>query len=149
MSDQSTQETARMEFTVRDWMNNLIIYIDPHKTVTEALSLMRRRYISSLIVNKVTPESDYGILTSTDICDKIIAQNRNPSKMTVRQIMTSPLLTINENSDVQECAALMKKHQIHHIPVVNDKKELVGMISATDFLVVAEAMGRDPGERIV
>ena len=149
MSDQSTQETAKMEFTVRDWMNNLIIYIDPHKTVTEALSLMRRRYISSLIVNKVSPEADYGILTSTDISDKIIAQNRNPSKLTVRDIMTSPLLTVNENSDVRECAVLMKKHQIHHIPVVNDQKELVGMISASDFLVVAEAMGRDPGERIV
>jgi CBS-domain-containing membrane protein len=42
----------------------------------------------------------------------------------------------------------MKKHSIHHLPVVNKKGVIVGMISATDFLVAAEAMGADPGERI-
>jgi len=40
----------------------------------------------------------------------------------------------------------MKKHNIHHLPVADEKGSLVGMISSTDFLVVAEAMGRS-GER--
>ncbi len=43
----------------------------------------------------------------------------------------------------------MHKHQIHHLPVADDVGNLVGMISATDFLVAAEDMGRAPGERIV
>ncbi len=138
-----------MEFTVRDWMNDLIVFIEPHKTVSEALALMRRRYIHSLIVSKSEQFPEYGIITSTDISDKIIAQQRNPSTVKVYEIMNSPLLTVNRDTLIQDCALLMRKHQIHHLPVKNDDGELIGMISATDFLVVAEAMGRAPGEQII
>ncbi|MCJ7625505.1 MAG: CBS domain-containing protein [Anaerolineaceae bacterium] len=138
-----------MDFTVRDWMNDLVVYIEPTNTVSEALALMRRRYIHSLIVKIGDDHSAYGIITSTDICDKIIARDQNPSEVIVAKIMTAPVLTINENEDIKDCAALMSKKQIHHIPVMNDKGNLVGMISASDFLVVAEAMGREPGEMIV
>lgn len=137
-----------MEFTVRDWMNELIVFIDPNKTVSDALALMRRRYIHSLIVNKSADHPDYGIVTSTDICDKIIAQNRNPSRTRVEEIMNSPLLTVPQNARIQECAILMQKHKIHHLPVMNEENELVGMISDADFLIVAEAMGQGDGERI-
>jgi CBS domain-containing protein len=138
-----------MDFTVRDWMNDLLVYIEPSATVSDALALMRRRYIRSLIVEKNDDQLEYGIITSTDICDKIIAGGQNPSIITVSKIMTSPLLTINENANIKDCAAMMSEKQIHHLPVMNDDGNLVGMISAADFLVVAEAMGRAPGEMIV
>lgn len=137
-----------MQFTVREWMMDLVVYVDPDATVSEALAMMRRRYIQSLIVKKTATNLNYGIITSTDISDKIVAQNQNPSTMLVREVMTSPLITINENMMLKECALIMKKHRIHHLPVVNDQENVIGMISATDFLVAAEAMGRAPGERI-
>lgn len=137
-----------MQFTVREWMMDLVVYVDPDATVSEALAMMRRRYIQSLIVKKTVTNLNYGIITSTDISDKIVAQNQNPSTMLVREVMTSPLITINENMVLNECAMIMKKHRIHHLPVVNDQENVIGMISATDFLVAAEAMGRAPGERI-
>lgn len=138
-----------MQFTVRDWMMDLIVFIDPESTVTEALAKMRRRFINSLIVNKTEDNPEYGIITSTDICDKIVARELNPSQTKVSDIMSSPLITVNENMNLKECAQKMKGSHIHHVPVVDDDENLVGMISATDFLVVAEAMGRAPGERIV
>jgi CBS domain-containing protein len=140
-------ETA-MQFKVRDWMVDLIVYVDPDSTVSEALALMRRRYIHSLIVQITNDNPNYGILTSTDISDKVIAGNRNPSTMRVRELMTSPLITVMMDDPLQECAKIMKKKNIHHLPVVNEKGALVGMISHTDFLVVAEAMGREPGEKL-
>jgi CBS domain-containing protein len=60
--------------------------------------------------------------------------------------MTSPLITIKADMSVAECARIMEEKKIHHLPVVDDRNVLIGMISATDFLVVAEAMGRS-GER--
>jgi CBS domain-containing protein len=137
-----------MAYTVRDWMIDLVVYISPDATVTEALSLMRRRYLHSLIVSTTTDSPQLGIITSTDVCDKILAQGRNPTKTKVREIMTAPLIMVPWNLTIQECAALMSKNRFHHLPVMNDQGELVGMISATDFLVVAEAMGRSAGERI-
>jgi len=138
-----------MQFKVRDWMIDLVVNIDPEATVSEALALMRRRYIHSLIVNKTVDNPDYGIITSTDICDKIVAQERNPSTTKVKEVMTSPLITVHPDTPLTECAALMSAQRIHHIPVTDENNQPVGMISAADFLVAAESMGRAPGERIV
>lgn len=137
-----------MQFKVRDWMIDLVVYVDSEATVSEALALMRRRYIHSLIVSKTNNNPDYGIITSTDICDKIVAQGQNPSMIKVKDVMTSPLIAAHPDAQLTECAKLMKKHKIHHLPVMDENGQLKGMISATDFLVAAEAMGREPGERI-
>jgi CBS domain-containing protein len=130
---------------VHDWMIDLLVFIEPDDTVSEALSLMRRRYIHSLLVNKSPSNPEYGILTSTDISDKIIAEDRDPSKTLVRDVMTSPIVTAQLDWTLKQCSLLMREHHIHHIPVANDTGELVGMISATDFLVAAETMGRQVG----
>lgn len=138
-----------MEFTVKDWMVNLVVFIDPSSTVMEALTLMRRRYIHSLIVNKTNDNPEYGIITSTDISDKIVALDKNPTRVLVREIMTSPFMSVTTSMSLKECAAIMNKHSIHHLPVADEGGNLVGLISDTDFLVAAEAMGRAPGERLV
>jgi signal-transduction protein with cAMP-binding, CBS, and nucleotidyltransferase domain len=117
--------------------------------VSEALAVMRRRYISSILVNKSAENPEYGIVTSRDISDKIIAQDKNPSKIKVREIMTSPFISVKTDMTLKECSQIMKTKNIHHLPVANEEGMIVGMISAMDFLVAAEAMGREPGDRIV
>ena len=107
---------------------------------------MRRRYIISVIVNKSAENPEYGILTTTDICDKIVAQDRDPANTKVKEIMTSPLIVVRTDVTMAECARIMRDNKIHHLPVADEQGNLVGMISSTDFLVVAEAMGRG-GER--
>lgn len=126
--------------TVKTWMNDLVIDIDADATLLEALALMRRRYAHSLIVRKSESNPQYGIITSTDVCDKVIAKGANPASLKVRDIMNSPLITVQRDMSIQECAQLMVQHHIHHLPVVDDHGTVVGMISATDFLVVAEGI---------
>ena len=137
-----------MEFSVRDWMLDLVVFVEPDITVTEAVATMRRRYINSVMVKKTKTSPEYGILTSTDVSDKIVAQGQNPSELKVAEIMTSPIISVDEYTPIEDCARLMKEHKIHHLPVTNKAGKVVGMISATDFLVVAEAMGRAPGEAL-
>jgi signal-transduction protein with cAMP-binding, CBS, and nucleotidyltransferase domain len=136
-----------MQLSVKDWMKDLVVFIDPDSMVSEALEKMRHRYINSLIVNKSDTNPEYGIVTSIDIVDKIVAQQRDPSKTKVRDIMNSPLITVDYRMLLPECAAKMKEARIHHLPVVNEKNEIVGMISATDFLLVAEVAGKGFNER--
>jgi signal-transduction protein with cAMP-binding, CBS, and nucleotidyltransferase domain len=138
-----------MQFTVREWMNDLVVFVDPEITVSEALALMRKRYIHSLIVQKSDANPNFGIITSTDICDKIVAQEMNPSQIKVKEVMTSPLIFARTEMSLKECAITMRKSKIHHMPVADDQENIIGMISDTDFLVAAEAMGRAPGERII
>jgi len=132
-----------MQDLVKDWMIDLVVYIDPESTVLEALSKMRRRYLNSLIVNKTKENPEYGIITSPDICDKIVAHDRNPAKTKVKEIMTTPIIGVNPEQTIFECAKEMSEHHIHHLPVIDNDKNIVGMVSATDFLVVAEALGHE------
>jgi CBS domain-containing protein len=128
-------------------MMDLVVFVEPDQTVIEAISLMRRRYINSVIVNKVGPDSSYGILTTRDISDKIVAVNRNPKDLLVKEVMSSPVITVDQLTSVMDCANIMKTKRIHHIPVVNENGNIVGMISAGDFLLIAEAMGNNFEER--
>lgn len=137
-----------MQDLVKDWMIDLVAYIEPDKPVLDALAMMRRRYLNSLIVNQTEDNPDYGIITSTDICDKIVAQGNNPATTLVHEVMTSPLISISPDLTIYDCARLMSQHQIHHLPVMDpDTQKVIGMISATDFLVVAEAIGHGDGDR--
>jgi CBS domain-containing protein len=80
---------------VRDWMSSPVIVVDRDSSVSHALTLMRRRRIHSLVVDLSDETTRYGILTTTDIRDKIIAQDRNPAELKVRDIMTAPVITAN------------------------------------------------------
>jgi len=133
--------------TVKDWMKDLVIFIDPEATVNEGLALMRHRYMNSVIVNKTPSNPEYGIVTSIDICDKIVAQEKDPSKTRMKEVMASPVVTVPATMKLTDCAAKMKEMRVHHLPVADEKGDIIGMVSATDFLVVAEAMGTNFKER--
>lgn len=137
----------REKHTVRDWMMDLIVFVQPEHSVYEALNMMRRRYINSVIVQKSENYPDYGIVTSRDVSDKIVAVGGNPKDIKVHEIMSSPLVVVGEDVSIKDCAILMKEKHIHHLPVQNKDGEIIGMISASDFLVIAEAMGNNFEER--
>lgn len=129
-----------MPNTVRDWMSSPVIVIDPDSSVSHALTLMRRRNIHSLVVD-LGEEKKYGILTTTDIRDKIIGRNRNPAEITVREIMTAPVYTAEPDWTLQECSSKMQERNIHHMPVAGEHGALIGIISVTDIFIAAEEIG--------
>jgi isocitrate dehydrogenase len=134
-----------MTNTVQNWMSRPVLVVDPDTTVSYALTLMRRRRVHSLVVNITDDKLTYGIITSTDIRDKIIAEGRNPAETRVREIMTAPVITARPDWTLQECSQKMQKHNIHHLPVCSEDGELIGIISATDIFIAAEEIGWGQG----
>lgn len=132
-----------MSYVVRDWMARPIIVIDDSTLVTQAMTLMRRRNIHSLVVDcsDHTGKMTYGIVTTTDIRDKIVAVGRDPGKTTVADIMTSPVHTAQPGWTLQECAAKMHELGIRHMPVLDHDGVMVGMISQTDIFSAVEETG--------
>jgi CBS domain-containing protein len=126
---------------VRDWMSKPVVVIDPDSTVSYALTLMRRRNIHSVIVNADPEHNRYGIITATDVRDKIVGQDRNPANTRASEIMTAPLVSANPDWSLKECSIEMQKHQIHHMPVADENGNLIGLISATDIFMAAEEIG--------
>jgi CBS domain-containing protein len=131
-----------MSYIVRDWMTRPIVIIDDSTPVNHAMTLMKRRNIHSLVVD--TSEAgkiSYGIVTTTDIRDKIVGAGRDPSKITVAEIMTTPLHTARSDWSLQQCAEQMHNLGIRHLPVVDGENVLVGMISQTDIFSAVEEAG--------
>ena len=130
-----------MPNTVRDWMSSPVVVVDPDSGVKYALTLMRRRKIHSVVVAISEKNPQYGIVTSTDIRDKIVAAGRNPAEMSIRDIMSGPIITGNPDWTLMECSKVMQEHHIHHLPIADDSGALVGLISATDIFTAVEESG--------
>ncbi|HEX2980141.1 MAG TPA: CBS domain-containing protein, partial [Anaerolineaceae bacterium] len=86
-------------------------------------------------------EPGYGILTTTDIRDKIISAERSPAETRVREIMSEPVELAHPEWTLKECSARMQQLNIHHMPVADVDGNLVGLISATDLFFAAEEIG--------
>ena len=136
-----------MPHTVRDWMSKPVIVVDSDSSVSYALTLMRRRNIHSVVVHIGEDNPSYGILTTTDIRDKIAAADRNPAETTVRDVMSGPLVLAKPEWTLQECSQIMQQHNIHHLPVADEHGALIGLISATDIFMAVEEGGWGEGEK--
>ena len=130
-----------MPSTVRDWMSSPVVVVDPDSSVSYALTLMRRRNIHSVVVDISDKNPVYGIITSTDIRDKIVAEDRNPAEMTVREIMSGPIITAKPEWTLKECSQVMQEKRIHHLPVADESGTLIGLISSTDIFAAVEETG--------
>ena len=130
-----------MPHLVRDWMSSPVVVVDPDTTVSYAMTLMRRRNIHSVIVDVSEMNKAYGIVTTTDVRDKIVAADRNPVETKVGEIMSGPIITGNPDWTLMECSQVMQKHKFHHLPVADEQGTLIGMISATDIFVAVEESG--------
>jgi CBS domain-containing protein len=122
-------------------MSSPVIVVDPDSSVSYAMTLMRRRNIHSVVVDVTDKNPTYGIVTTTDIRDKIVAAERNPAETTVREIMSGPLITARPEWTLKECSQVMQKNRVHHLPVADESGALVGLISATDIFIAVEESG--------
>lgn len=130
---------------VREWMSNPVIIVDKDSSVSYALTLMRRRNIHSLVVQIDQMAKEYGIITTTDIRDKIIAKEKNPSETAIGDIMTQNLITASPDWNLKECSIIMQANNINHLPVLDENRNLIGLISATDLFIAAEEIGWESG----
>jgi CBS domain-containing protein len=137
-----------MTHTVKNWMSKPVVVVDPDSSVSYAMTLMRRRAIHSVVVDITKENPAYGILTTTDIRDKIVVTDRNPAETRVREIMSGPILTADPGWTLKECSRKMQEHNIHHMPVADENGVLVGIISATDIFIAVEESGWGDTKRI-
>lgn len=116
---------------IRDIMAKNIKTVKPDDTVHAAVQKMNKFDIGSVIV--VSSGRPIGIITETNILRRIVEPRMDPATVWAKDIMTSPLTTIDENAAIEEAAKIMAEKKINRIPVMNGDK-LVGLISSTDIV---------------
>jgi CBS domain-containing protein len=99
-------------------------------SIREAAETMTRERVSSVLVDR---EGELGILTDRDLRSRVLAGGRDPDSG-VDQVMTSPVVTVPSDAMVAEVTALMLERGVHHIPVLGDEGELLGVVTDVDLL---------------
>ena len=130
MEMDGTLERDEKIITVKDLMTQNIISILPETSVVEATRIMSTRDISSILIK--TGDDYIGIFTDRDVMRKVVASGLDPNDTAVREIMSSPLITISEDAGIQEAAEKMRDRKIRRLVVINEGV-VVGIISESDI----------------
>lgn len=107
---------------VAKYTNTKLVVIESHLTVTDAAKVMLEAAVDSILVfedNEVI-----GIVTNKDILKDVVAAGKDPSKITIKDIMNAPLIKIHKNATVGEAIKLMEKHNIRRLIVYDDKRTI-------------------------
>ena len=108
------------------------VTVDRDVDVRKAAQIMRDRNIGSLFVTR--GQEIIGILTDTDMVRRSVAGGSDPAKTPVEQIMSAPIIMIEENKTLLDANDMMAREHLRHLGVSRDGK-LVGMISVRDLVV--------------
>ena len=108
--------------------------VDGTESVLKAIGVMASANISAVLV---TEESKIvGIFTERDYIRKGELQGLSAEATQVKELMTKEMITVTTDTSVDQCTALMMKHSIRHLPIV-DENQLVGVVSMRDVIKAA------------
>jgi CBS domain-containing protein len=100
-------------------------------SVYEAIQLMSEKQVGALLVM----EDNYlvGFISERDYARKVILQGRSSRDTQVREIMTSPVMTVSPSQTIDECMRIMTENRIRHLPVVEHGR-VAGIVSIGDLV---------------
>lgn len=101
-------------------------------TVYDAIALMSKFDVGALLV--MEKGSLLGIISERDYRNKVILKGRQSGKTRVTEIMTSSVFCVNDDYDIRECMAIMSDQKIRHLPVLDEKGNVNGLISIGDVV---------------
>ena len=104
-------------------------------SVHEAAQYLREKQLRSVGVRGADGKL-LGVVSQSDISDKVAAENKCPAWMKVSDIMTRDLICVTPETTIEDCLRLMDQHGIYHLLVLDEKHVYHGMVSVTDLLKV-------------
>ncbi len=131
--------------TVGEICNREVIVIQRDGTTLEAAKLMRQYHVGAVIV--IEKQNDrqipIGIVTDRDLVVEVLAPELDNAVITVGDIMSPEIFTIQENTATYEAIEYMRRKTIRRLPVVDESGELVGIFTLDDVLELLAAELQD------
>ena len=126
-----------MPIKVKEIMSSPAYTIDANETIQTAAVKMTENRRGFLIV--VQDDNIVGVISDSDILRTVVSQDRKPSEIKVKEVMSAPVVTIDANEDIVEAVKKMKMYKIKRLPVIEEGK-VVGVISLSDIAMSSPEM---------
>jgi len=127
-----------LRIPVKDIMTRNVATVDIKSDVPQLARKMLELDVGSVIITD--GKHPIGIVTERDIVRKIITKNLKPGAISIKDLMTTPLITVSATEDVTEAMHMMVKLKIRRLPVVEMGK-LIGIVTDIDLIAVSAEMG--------
>ncbi|MFY1680866.1 CBS domain-containing protein [Micromonospora sp.] len=121
--------------TVGEFMTTRLVTMDGNDTLAAAAQEMRDSAIGDVVVTN--GDDVVGIVTDRDITVRGVAEDRDPSRTRLQEIISRDVITISQYDDAVAAAELMRTYAVRRLPVVDDGR-LVGLVSVGDLAVERE-----------
>ena len=114
-----------------------VVTISPDATVLDAAKLMHAKHIGCLVV--IDDARPVGMLTDRDIVLKTIATEQEPAATLVKTVMTANPTMVNINYDLLDAVRLMRNRGVRRLPLVDEHRHLLGIVTMDDILMAFSA----------
>ena len=133
-----------MAKSVKEVMTSNPVGVEPASSLVEAARMMRDE--DTGIVPVLEGGTLVGTVTDRDIVVRAVADGKDAQSTTVREVVSSDVVTIDPQQNLDEALRLMAKHQVRRLPVVEEDGRLVGIVSQAD--VARESDDKRTGELV-
>jgi CBS domain-containing protein len=130
--------------SVGEYCNREVVVVERSEPIREAVHLMRKHHVGSVVVVDKAGEAvkPLGILTDRDIVMEVLAEDVDPAAVNIGDIMSTDPVTVDESVTLVEALEVMRKQGIRRMLVVNAKGYLLGVLAVDDVL---ELLGEQIG----
>jgi len=118
----------------KDVMNKKVILVDGMVTAKDAVEIMRKEKVESLIIKKRHPQDACGIVNVHDFIKGVIIQDKTSDEVNLFEIMTKPVVSVPADMDVKYVASLLTNVGIRMAPV-EENGEYIGIVSLSDLIL--------------
>lgn len=118
---------------IKDVMTPDVVTLSPTAKVTEAAEAMKSLNVGAIPICDRTRL--LGMVTDRDLVVRVMAEHRNPETETISSVMTTDVDYCYADQTVEEATYVMEDRQVRRMPIINQDKELVGIVSLGDVAV--------------
>jgi CBS domain-containing protein len=122
--------SSLLSWPVGNIMNNDAIILEADRTLDEAIKRMKEKNQRSVLASHLGEV--VGMVSKTDILYKVTSEGKNPSKIKLREIMTSPVLAVNPQNTIKDALTIMNKRNVRQL-MVHAYSAVLGIISREDI----------------
>jgi predicted transcriptional regulator len=124
----------RTKMLVKDVMSSPAVSVPENMSIDKTAQLMSDGRLGCIIVTSKDGKA-LGIITESDLVKRVLAKNIRPNKLTAKEVMSTPLITVEPDEILTEITRRMNKLNVRRMGVIY-KGNLVGIISSKDILAI-------------
>ena len=112
--------------------NKILASVSPDQSVLRALEVMAEYDVGALLV--IDGKRLAGVFSERDYARKVILQGKASRHTKVSEVMTGKVFYVTQDSTIEDCMALMTEKHIRHLPILDNEKNVLGVVSIGDLV---------------